>query len=389
MFRKIVISLLTLCIIILIAEFAARYGLYNYELYKSYQLTKNYYGLKSDFSEFKNIYEKRANRFSQRGEPFIADRYNRRYYLPALTGHNLGFIQKEPALEKADGVTRILCVGTSTVEMGFPRPLQDILNVKYPGRFEVINAGIPGATVLNNFMNYSLIWRKLKPDIVVLEHNIDDIRPNGNMPFYISADYPEREKHYIEQNSLSRNTSLPALYRLAYGVFFRGLDDNNRRKGPADEGIDRYETTLNSFVDLIKGSGAVPVFMTYQPTLSAGEKRGKYSEEFFSYIIAFYQIMFFDFTIEGTMRTIDAHNEIIREVAGEKDLPLADTVGMIPRIDKFYKDGTHLSETGSILVAYKLINVLENAGMIGAPANEAQSTDAVPNDGKDSREQKP
>ena len=367
--------MLAICAVLLFAEFLARWGLYNYELYKSYQLTKNYYGQARDFDAFKNEYERISRLFTGGGVHFVNDRYNRRYYSPELAKNRFGFMQKEPALEKRPGVTRIMCIGTSTVEMGFPKPLQEELDRRYPGRYEVINAGIPGSAMLNNFMNYSLVWHKLKPDIVVLEHNIDDVRSNGIMPFEISADYENREKRYLDDESLRDDPSLPALYRLTCRVISSEFGEDKRMKKPSSEGLERYETVLNAFVDLVKGSGATPVLMTYQPALSDGDARGKFSEGYFADIITFYRRLFPQFTIEGAMATVDAHNEITRKTAQEKKLLLADTVGLIPRMDKFYKDGTHLGEKGSKIAAGKLINVLEKSGLIGN--GQAESANAT------------
>lgn len=102
----------------------------------------------------------------------------------------LGYRGPEVTLHKKPGVTRILCIGDSFTygqfvnEDGtFPSHVQRlVLSNEMP--VEVINAGVPGTTIIDQirYMTRSLV---LQPDLVVLtfsENDIDDLRKT--VPMY-------------------------------------------------------------------------------------------------------------------------------------------------------------------------------------------------------------
>jgi len=114
----------------------------------------------------------------------------------------------------------------------------------------------------------------------------------------------------------------------------------------------------------IRGSGASPVLLTYQPALSDGELRGGYSEAFYNDIVAFYQLMFYSFTLKGAVETLDEQNAIVREVAQKYGVTLIEMAGIIPRQDMFFTDGTHHSEKAAFIVAKKLAARMLEDGII-------------------------
>ena len=356
--------LLTAIACFLFLELLAKYGLYHYHLYKSYKLTKNYYEVKKGYWEFKKRYEA-TQAIQLTPDPIVHDIYNRKYYPPDVTGHDYGFLQNVPEAEPPEGATRILCVGTSTVQHGYPEPLQEELDAMCPGKFEVIDAGIPGAPLLSTFMNYSLIWRLLHPDIVIIEHNIDEVVSSVLLPYAMSRDLDIRNfKAHIMKPEGSYSCFGGALYKLLTGMLEYILEKKERFDNPVQDCLLRFRTLLESLVLMVRASGAQPVLLTYQPALSDNDSRGEFSPEFYSETVAHYEGHFFRLTLEGAMKTIDAHNGITREVAEEYGATLVDTVGHIPRKDEYYRDGTHQDEKAHWIVAGLIASRLTEDGTI-------------------------
>ncbi len=347
---------------LLFLEYGARYALYISALHRSYTLTQAYYEVDGGFWEFKERYEESQAMFW--GEaPFTVDIYNRKFFLPQVTGHYLGFdleLQDNPAPVPAPGVTRILCMGTSTTQEGYPDILRERLEQRSPGRYEVINAGIPGASTLNLFMNYSLIWAPLQADLVLIEHNVDAVVRNGLQDFAIDEDFDsfEHDDLISKVERVSGPATGTALATLLRRTLKSALNSEQRRERPSRDGLLRYRTILTALIHQVRGAGATPVLITYQPSLSGGDLRGDYSPEFHAKALAFYNALFFNFTPEGAVLTLDAHNRIMREVAEEQGVQLIEAAELLPREDVYFVDATHHSDEGNDIVALEVMGAL-------------------------------
>jgi lysophospholipase L1-like esterase len=91
-----------------------------------------------------------------------------------------------PPLDRPKKRIRVLCVGGSTTwgattargDKPWPEVLQDLIG---PKRFEVINAGVPGHTVIFNEFLFDK-HLALKPDLIILYHGFNDF-------YFIVRDY--------------------------------------------------------------------------------------------------------------------------------------------------------------------------------------------------------
>ena len=340
-------------IILLFLEFGAKYALYNYALYRSYKLTKDYYRIEGGYSSFKKQYEQVVLKTFQAPIPIIEDFYNRLFYLPKVTGHNFGFNDSSPTIKRAPGVIRILCIESSTTESGYPDPLQKLLNKMRPGKFEVINAGIPKSSILNAFMNYSLTWRQLHPDIVIIENMVDEVLWN-TIPFTISNRF---EKPISDIVMAQTGDSIHGKFALCETILRTSkymkyiMNKTLLLDSPTQDGLKRFSILLESSILIIQTSGADVILLTYQPALSTQDLRGHFSPDFLSQAFVYYQSFFFNFSIKGALETIEAQNSIMRDMASRLSITIIDTYDRIPREDDYFEDGTHQSEKGNLLVA--------------------------------------
>lgn len=78
---------------------------------------------------------------------------------------------------------RILCIGESTTEGGYPIELQKKLDLKYPNKFQVIDSGYQAVSTDFFVHNIEKIYNKTKPDKAIIMLGINDqflISNNGD-----------------------------------------------------------------------------------------------------------------------------------------------------------------------------------------------------------------
>lgn len=371
--HRVLVWTLALVVLLLFGNLGRKYVRYHVHLYKNFHMMKDFYELEGGFLQFKlhhdrarkhsvagmrrlkteslvNRYRTLRSRMGMRAPMATEDFYHRLFVMPEIAGHEYGFLDDPPAEKKVADV-RILCVGPSTTERGYPEPLSDMLRRKHPGQYEVINAGISGSVVLNTFMNYSLTWRRFEPDYVFIEHNVNDAAMNY-VPFDVAL---QREPDAVLTER--KGAALEA---------------------PVEDGLDRFRTLLESTVMMVRASGARPVLLTYQTALSTEDMKGSFSGDFRAEIIAFYMGLYPTYTVQGALQTIERQNEIIREVATRMECDLIDTVGSIPSEDANFFDANHHSESGNAIVAELVMEwLLDDRAKQQGPGQEEQGTGAA------------
>jgi hypothetical protein len=336
--------------------FTGSYVSYLHRVYRSYKLSADLYGVEGGFWEFKERFDATREMFVQTESTYWNDFYNRRVVNPKLSGHGWGFHDDAPTIEPEPGVTRILCIGSSTVWEGYPVDLEHQLENLAPGRFEVIDAGVPGASITNLFMNYALTWRLLSPDIVTFEYNLDQLMRHLLLPWELTPEYDALVgPPYAFERIMGFHPKLP-IRRLARV--------SRRHDQPAPDDLKGFEVGYEAMIQLIRGTGARPVLLTQQPSLSEGGENHRFSDERLADFISQYEAMFRVYHVEGAIRAIDTQNEIVRGLARKHEVPLVDIVGKIPREDLFYLDATHLAEPGHAIVAQMLLDRMIEDGLI-------------------------
>jgi hypothetical protein len=106
--------------------------------------------------------------------------------------NSLGYRGPEIALKKPPGTIRILCLGDSLTfgdfvddHETFPYRLQELFN-KGHARTEIVNAGVGGSTVIDQFyfLQKSVA---IEPDVVILTFFLNDLQELGRpVPLYKS-----------------------------------------------------------------------------------------------------------------------------------------------------------------------------------------------------------
>ena len=148
--------------------------------------------------------------------------------------NSLGFRGPEIALTKPEGTFRVLVLGDSII-MGsglseqdtFPALLQQELADRFPGRrFEVINAGVSGYGLPEEYTVLKEDGLRLEPDLVVLGFCLNDV------PGTVFADHinPRRDGSFPGKQFLLTHLALARLFQERYNRIglkndFLGLAD--------------------------------------------------------------------------------------------------------------------------------------------------------------------
>ena len=281
-----------------------------------------------------------------------------RYLFGELHTNNLRHINgsnggREVIIPKPEGLFRINCIGASTTgnyifegEKGYSYPLEleKILQSHFKTKqIEVNNCGMGGYTTAEILIKFFLDSIDSKPDMMVLYHAYNDLRPSLTPGF--QSDYFHAFKSlsgvYYKLKWASKFPDIPLA--LPNYILNRFLPQNIRHnllaavsKGSIDlesefHGIETYRRNIENLIHVCKGNGIKLVFSTYchflYPEIEGDKLQLKYRE--------------------GVL----GENEVIRELAVKYDLPLVDNFNLIPCEEQYFCDSVHFSPEGMRAIA--------------------------------------
>ncbi len=190
-----------------------------------------------------------------------------------------GFPGEELPMKKPPNVIRIVCIGGSTTQTGYPKEMEKFLNTQKTNnsyRFEVLNFGLAGYTSIHAVINFIINAIDFSPDYVVVHsgwnehtakstltnfrtdysHSYKEFNPNPpiDIPLIkISVIYRELKdliNPYDEFKYFSRSIKQPVALPLL--------------KYPGSNYLETYWRNIRTIIDVARGRNIVPV-MTTQP----------------------------------------------------------------------------------------------------------------------------
>jgi lysophospholipase L1-like esterase len=251
-------------------------------------------------------------------------------------------------IEKAPGVTRVLCIGASTT---FGQPGDDDseiwttqlalrLGTSPDGqRYEVLNGAVPGYMVTQSLENFRRSLARFKPDVVVVCHAATDLAAHTRRQFgggqAVSYGLPSLSR-YAEGVSLAYELARANTAFLRAGQFRR-----NRDRRVDQRGVERFESALSELIIECQKTQAQVIVCTFARAFSANQPpatRAKLAATacFFNPQLG----------IDGLIDAYERYNEAIRQAAGESGARVADADRMIPREEACFRDSIHFSPLG-------------------------------------------
>jgi lysophospholipase L1-like esterase len=184
---------------------------------------------------------------------------------------------REVSQTPPDSVTRIIVVGGSTTfdsnvsdSSSWPARLERVLNARSPGRYEVLNAGVPGFQVLDDLVRLQAELQWYDPAIVVLYQGHNDLfntlgRAIGSgsgttafdpRPDEIPTVYPW--ERWLERHSLLYNKVTQRLLAMRYrssGIRQRTQVSPQTFENQVAIGAERFGREVRAFLAVAQSHG--------------------------------------------------------------------------------------------------------------------------------------
>jgi len=296
----------------------------------------------------------------------------------SVTIDSNGFIENGNIIQPNPDL-RIIFFGGSTTETlfvdeknRFPSIVERSLRNAMNQKVVVHNAGVSGNNSMHS--NLALIAKgiPLKPDFVVLMHNINDFSLLSKTDSYWVSPISRAlvSKNFspfftIEDSARSltfkalkkiKNFLFPNLYDYLKPRLFSNLnlhkDEFKGFRSKASvfdtEAEKQFRSSLITFVKLAETWGIKPILMTQF-------NRVKRDDPIFQ---QFYKSLprGSDISPEEFVQSYQEFNDIIREVAKQSNIPLIDLELLVPKSKEYIYDPVHLNDEGSKYVA----NIISN-----------------------------
>lgn len=295
-----------------------------------------------------------------------------RYVKWGLNGQ--GF--RGPEIRVEEGQTRVVTYGASETfgiyeDSGheFPRALERDLNAdSAPGRFEVINAGIPGMRVGSGVQFLEDIAHDFHPSVVVIyptpTHYVGVTRPYCGRPpappQEASGAFDSRllEKVKERLKSLLPPRGLTVLRRVGIAWAVRGghvLDQVQ------PESLDALRSDLRCALAAVRAGGAAPVLVTH------ANRFGSTPHADDDYWLTGWRGQYPRIQQKTLLELETRANRVIREVAAEQHVQFVDAAAALSGDPDNFADHAHFTNTG----AEKM------ARLLARPVLQAASTAAV------------
>jgi len=281
---------------------------------------------------------------------------------PSARGVNsMGFRGAEPAVPKPANVFRILYLGDSCTEQGYPEIVQDLLNVAHLGerrRFESVPLAVSGYSSHQGRVLADRYGDAMDPDIVVIYFGWNDHwRAYGSVDSDKVVRVPNSSAALMVGRLYNGSRLLQATRRLVEGLVARpDQHPLETERVPAPE----YERNLRTMLDVFSARGTPVVFITAP---SSHETLGVPD-----HLVDIGQVPDKEFAV----RIHSEYTDIVRAVSGDPGGILLDLEAELSELsdtalaEVFLEDGIHFTRFGLGLIAERVAAVVLEA--VGSPA---------------------
>lgn len=273
--------------------------------------------------------------------------------------------RSEPiAPDKGDRWRILIIGGSTTFAEGIPREqdtwpylLEERIRAQCNPRCEVINCGVGGYSLLENFIHYIILLRDLKPDVVLFYTGINDVQPrlfNDIRSDYSNYRIPWRTEgtHFLQPNTSLAFSYLYRYYfvnKVLLRTLYEGIGGLASRKGSppsawaaalARNSEQTYRHHMDDFIRLLMAQG---IKVAILPQVFAGVNE---REKVFGL-------------------GVEQHNRVNEELAKEHGLPYAAGLlepGVFRKQD--LQDSCHFSEAGCQIMEAVVFEFLKKNGLL-------------------------
>jgi lysophospholipase L1-like esterase len=300
--------------------------------------------------------------------------------------NSYGFRGPEIAVPKPAGTYRIFAVGESTTfgwkgvtshDGAWPARLERKLQAAHLGRrIEVINAGVPGYTSIEQRINFILRISKLQPDAILIYHGNNDI----NWSWVPDV---ETKIVYGRAESIGSSSWVSRLIDYSYVAMeirsrldLLGRQSQRKHQDVDPAAIRMLRENLRGLIDDARRAGVAVAIGTFAHALDETGQPGRFSETEIKLGVPQVGRWFENIDAQGARRTFPVYNDMIRELARSEQIPLVDIRARIPQTTEFHTDWCHFTARGEERMAELWFETVQNAAWLeGDPSSRRQAAD--------------
>ncbi|MBN1103692.1 MAG: SGNH/GDSL hydrolase family protein [Deltaproteobacteria bacterium] len=263
-----------------------------------------------------------------------------------------------PAFDRKGFLTdgfQVAFLGGSTTEfedsngVGWPDRVQKLFFNRFDRKdVKVFNLGRQWYTTLHTLINYEVNIRDLKPDMIVVMHNINDLLQNADFSYFSHGTFREDYGHFYGPVDLlitGRNLFRVLWERIDFW-WYKPRKIVNQTEFP---GLVSFERNLNAIIDLAEKAGTRVVLMT-QPYILKSEMTQQELEHL--HMLNTEAVgkdkRWSTFT---ALKGMEAYNEMTRRVSESRTVPLIDLEKAVPKSLEYFSDEVHYKDRTFDLVA--------------------------------------
>ncbi len=278
-------------------------------------------------------------------------------WLYAVQVNSLGFRGEELSQPKPENGLRVWCLGGSTTfdiyarddASAWPARVAPLLAAASPGRpVVVVNAGVPGMVLSSSTVDLLARDEALRPDIVLIHHGPNDLRLESRVGLPEAP--PAPEVHVALVRVLAR--VLPPA---------PPLPEWRERQLHAG-GIPAIRARTLALVDAAEERGIAVVLATMAHRAS-DDALGDEALQGVAEGVRLYRM-----SPEAVIAMVANYNTMVRELAAERGLPLADLRAAVPTDESYWGDATHFAAPGAEIAAKTVADTIIAAGLLGRPS---------------------
>lgn len=287
--------------------------------------------------------------------------------------NSLGFRGDEFSVPKPPGTFRIFAVGESTTfgwkgthshREAWPALLEAKLRAAYPGRtIEVINAGVPGYTSIEQRINFMLRISKLEPDAIIIYHGNNDI----NWSWVLDVE----TKTIYDRELVAPPTWLDPIIEHSY-VFMEirsrldlfGRSNAPKHDEPDPAALRMLKNNLQGLIDDARRMNLKVAIGTFAHALNENGTPGVFSADERALSVPNVGRWFDTLSAQGVRRTFPLYNANVRELAASEGIALCDLTPVIPKTPEYYTDWCHFTAKGEETVASHWFDTIMKAGWL-------------------------
>ncbi|MDY7038201.1 MAG: hypothetical protein SV375_18820 [Thermodesulfobacteriota bacterium] len=300
--------------------------------------------------------------------------------------NELGFRGPDITHTKPEGITRIVCMGTSETFGLYESPgkewvsqLTDILGE--PHRFQVINTSVVGLSLkqYNRYIEKYVL--KIEPDIIILYINpfgyavgVDNFDKRQTEPPN-NTNNDDKEWEFSVKHIISNLRMFPKIKQTIKGIIpmqtlkryrlwnmkrqlrkleHTHLNDKKPRDVVSKENLNTFRNDLRKLIRFLCNQEIDVILVSY-PALISPENIEKYSEVFLDH-----RRFYIDLSIAGILDASYKFNNVIKTLAFEHGTGFVDIDSLIPKNIQYFADNVHYTNEGAELVALHLSNYIKN-----------------------------